>query len=232
MIKGFIFDLDDTLYDYKSANEYATNSVRDWLFVNKKVEGETFDRLFNESKKIIKYNTENQAASHSRMLYFQKLCELLNWKPTECALELYDVYWNSFLELMKIEDGVIELFDLLKSKNLKIAICTELTAQIQHRKIRRLAIDRYIDVLVTSEEAGSEKQNINIFNLTLKKLMLHSKEVIYIGDSYVKDYLGAQSAGMTAYLYCRDKSKLPKLMTGNENIITSFNGIKDIVQSL
>ncbi len=69
-----------------------------------------------------------------------------------------------------------------KKNSIKICLITDLTASIQFRKIINTKMDKYIDFVVTSEEAGVEKPDSVIFSLALSKLGLSSGEVIMIGD--------------------------------------------------
>ena len=89
---------------------------------------------------------------------------------------------------------------------IKIAICTDLTAQIQHRKIMQLGLVPYIDVLVTSEEAGSEKPNERIYELTFAKLQIlisdiKKSECLFVGDSQEKDVNAPFRFGMDSVLF-------------------------------
>jgi len=76
---------------------------------------------------------------------------------------------------------------------------TDLTAQIQLQKWQKLGLQRYIDFLVSSEEAGVEKPSPYIFELALDKLQLKAHEVIMIGDNANKDIAGANALQIKAY---------------------------------
>lgn len=222
MIKGAIFDLDDTLYNYKYINETAINKVCEYACKQLNIDKNTFYKAFElgreNTKKFMPYDC---AAKHNRIIYFQKTLEVLGLNPIEYALEMYDVYWNTMLDKMKLNFGVIELFDYLKKNNIKIAICTDLTTHIQHRKLRKLKIDKYIDCIVTSEEAGLEKPNPIIFKLCLDKLQLEAKETFYVGDSFKKDIIGASNVGIFPILIGDNKKPI-----SNDDV--KFRYINDI----
>ncbi|MFR4981098.1 MAG: HAD family hydrolase [Clostridium neonatale] len=201
MFKAGIFDLDDTLYNYKNVNEIALGELRKYTCKVLSIDEELFDKAFKYGRDFTKEGLEEYAAGHNRMIYCQKTLEFLGVNPTSYALEMYEVYWNSILENMKLNDGVIELFEYFKNNEIKIAICTDLTTHIQHRKLRKLGIDKYIDCIVTSEEAGAEKPNIRMFNLCIEKLGISSGEAFYVGDSFKKDIVGANNAGILPIWY-------------------------------
>ena len=73
---------------------------------------------------------------------------------------------------------------------------TDMQYLYQSMKIQKMNLTHLIDFLITSEEAGKEKPNIEIFNLALLKMKLKPNDVIMIGDSYKKDIIGAKNAGI------------------------------------
>lgn len=207
MVRAVVFDLDGTLYDYQSCDLYAAEQLRNYCVKYCDIEANAFNQSYDMAKEKVKKQLGNIAASHNRMLYVQVLLELLHRKPAEYALGMYDIYWNALLEHMELYPYVLPLFRELTKRKIKIAILTDLTAHIQYRKIQRLGIGAYIDVLVTSEEAGREKPDRVMFDLVLCKLALHPNEAIMIGDSRKKDIAGADAAGMHSLLFSKKKKK-------------------------
>ena len=203
--KGILIDLDDTLYAYDPCHEFGMNS----LF--KKFIEETqlnmnevqFQKAYAQSKTLIKENTTNTAASHNRALYIQNLLETLDiWDP-KLVLTLYESYWSGFLEKMELFDDVISFFE--KYKDIPKYIVTDLTAHIQNRKLIKLDLVKSINGMITSEEAGAEKPTRQVFELSLKKIKLNPKDVIFIGDNLKKDALGAADFGMQGYHLLRSE---------------------------
>ena len=68
----------------------------------------------------------------------------------------------------KLFDDVLEFLDDLRLLGIPMVIVTDLTAQIQFRKIVYFGLDRYFDFVVTSEEAGQDKPNAAPFELAMK----------------------------------------------------------------
>lgn len=201
MLKGILFDLDDTLYDYKGLERKAKESAEDYAERVLKIDRDKFREAFREGREAVKRQLPNVAAGHNRLLYYQKALEILSYTDISSAVELEEVYWNYLLEHMKLNEGVEELLKFVKGKGWKIGICTDLTAQIQLRKIRKLGLEKWLDCLVTSEEAGIEKPGLEMFQISLRKMGLESTDVLYVGDSYCRDVEGAKSAGMNVVWY-------------------------------
>lgn len=206
MIKAVVFDLDNTIYDYDKCDRYAMEKLKSYCMSTYRISGKSFDNLYEKAKNITKERLGAVGASHNRMLYAQKLMELLSEKPVSHALELYDIYWDAMLENMEPYGYVLPLFGRLERSGICIAVLTDLTVHIQHRKIRKLGIADHVSVLVTSEEAGKEKPDRAAFCLVLEKLKLPPEQVMMIGDSYEKDILGAQEAGMHGILFSRESA--------------------------
>ena len=114
---------------------------------------------------------------------------------------MYEVYWSTVLNQMRLFPYALPRVKLLKSRGIKIALLSDLTAHIQHRKIKALDIESFIDVLVTSEEVGEEKPSSKMFNRVMWKLGLEAKDLLMIGDSLERDIRGAEAVGIKALLY-------------------------------
>lgn len=196
-IKAVLIDLDNTLYDYEKCNraglEFAINRLSSIFNVPLETVKDTFDK----SRMLVKEYLGNTAASHSRFLYFQKTIEHLKGS-TDIKLteDIHELYWNAYFNQMALFDGVADFFEELKLNGIKIAIVSDLVADIQFKKLLRLGIDRYIDFVITSEEAGRDKPEKHVFQLALEKLGLPKEEVVLIGDDTDKDVKGADDYGI------------------------------------
>jgi HAD superfamily hydrolase (TIGR01549 family) len=166
------------------------------------------------------------ASSHNRLLYIQRMLEILNINSMNLALKIYDAYWDTFLNEIKPYDGVIDFLE--SCVGVPICLVTDLTAHIQHRKIETLGLYKYAAHLVTSEEAGREKPHPYMFMLALKKLNLNSEDVCMIGDNYKKDILGASALGIRSFWLNKDNKK-----ENNESELVEafkcFNSLKEIL---
>lgn len=206
MIKCVVFDLDNTLYDYDLCHGKAMAKLEAFTCGEYGITKEGFDEIFGRAQRRVKEQLSNTGASHNRILYMQLFLEELGRKPVEKALDMYDVYWNTMLDTMRLFPYVKPLFNDLKNRDIKIAILTDLTAHIQHRKLRKLGIADDIDILVTSEEVGEEKPSAHAFDLVIKKTSFVPCELLMVGDSQQKDIDGAISNGMTGLLFTKDLS--------------------------
>ncbi len=207
MIKAVIFDLDNTLYSYDDCNRYAFEALSGYM-AKYGVIPETFQQEFYAAREEVKNRLPYDfAARHNRILYCQRCAERLGLNPFSCALDMYRMYWDSFLAKAKLYDNADKVLHYLKENSIKIGICTDMTAQIQFRKIQQLGIEKLIDSMVSSEEAGAEKPSGKIFSLMLEKLNVSPEECVYVGDDYHRDIQGADAAGMKTVYFSSDCTK-------------------------
>lgn len=195
--KGVLLDLDNTLYDYEACHKPALKAGAEFLSNKWNVSYDTVIGAYKEGRSQINKELHGLGASHSRLLYFQRIGEILGFSPLLPALEAEEVYWDEYLAHMKFFPGVTEFLDAIA--DLPIAIVTDLTAQIQFRKLVRLDLDGRIAAVVTSEESGAEKPDARIFHLALKKLNLKPHEVCMVGDNWHKDIEGGIGLGMRSF---------------------------------
>jgi putative hydrolase of the HAD superfamily len=92
--------------------------------------------------------------------------------------------------------GARVLIEQLRYEKIPTALVTDMTAQIQMRKIVYFELEHAFDAVVTSEEAGAEKPDPRIFELAVKKLGLAGKSarIWMIGENAKKDIVGAREA--------------------------------------
>lgn len=203
--KGILLDIDNTLYDYDKTHKKALNELI--LYCNSEFNIPNLDILdmYDKARKRVHLELSETASSHNRLLYIQKMLEMFDINSIKYSLEIYDIYWNTFLANMDVYEGVYEFLEMYK---FKICLVTDLTAHIQHRKMKKLKLDSYVNLTVTSEENGKEKPHPCMFVTGLQKLNLEAEDVCMIGDSFKKDILGATNLGIQSiWLNYENKNK-------------------------
>ena len=218
--KGILLDLDNTLYNYDAAHQYALDEVLTRFSVRYGLTSNDAYKLYDQSKLMNHRQLTLTAASHSRLFYFQKMLELIGAFDIAECLQVDDQYWHFFLSTIKPEPHAMEMLSEIQVPK---CVVTDFTAEPQFKKLMRLEMDPWIDHLVTSEEAGVEKPHPFIYMLALNKLGMKPNEVIMIGDSYEKDCLGASALGIDSILYKGDASKQD--LTKGITVLSNFHDI-------
>jgi len=190
---AFLFDTDNTLYPYDPAHAAAQKAVRDKVASTFSITPEEFDEAFKEARNQVKTRLKHTAASHSRLLYLQRMLEIMGLgSQVLLALDFEQTYWRTFLSNAVLFDGVKELLDDIRLLGIPTAIVTDLTAQIQFRKVVYFGLDYYFDYIVTSEEAGFDKPHEAPFQIALEKMRPKGDCIWMIGDNPVNDIRGAR----------------------------------------
>ena len=199
--KGVLLDIDNTIYHYETCHKQALNLLIEELSKLLFLPKETIKNEFLKSRKTVNKRLYDTASSHSRFLYIQLTLEkILGFSDFHNTLKLEKLYWNIFLEKMELNVDAKKFILKCNEKNIPICCLTDLTAEIQFRKVLKLNLENNIKYMVTSEEVGIEKPNKKMFQSALEKLRLSADQVIMIGDSMSKDILGGESLEIKSFL--------------------------------
>ena len=187
--KAIFLDLDGTLYPYEPCHRNALRAAHAaHRRVVRKISGEVFEQLYRQARDAVHRRLRGQAASHSRLLYFQTLLELEAGRTdVRGSLLLENAYWGAFLDCMRAASWVRPFLRWCKSRGKIVVVVTNLTAGIQMRKLRRLGVEEWVDFLVTSEEAGVEKPAPAIFRIALRKASCRPGQVLVVGNDFYQD---------------------------------------------
>lgn len=190
---AILFDTDNTLYPYEPAHLAAQRAVREKVVSTFSIMPEDFDRASKEARQQVKSRLKHTAASHSRLLYMQRMLEIMGLgSQVLLALDFEQTYWRTFLTNAVLFDELKELLDDIRLLGIPTAVVTDLTAQIQFRKVVYFGLDHYFDYIVTSEEAGFDKPHEAPFRIALEKMRPKGDCIWMIGDNPVNDIRGAR----------------------------------------
>jgi len=195
MPAAILFDTDNTLYEYTPAHNAALDATIRKAYQLFGTSEQDFKQVFNKARNEIHDRLKGTASSHSRLLYFQRVLELMGLgSQVLLALDLEQTYWRTFLTNAVLFENVLELLQDVRAMRIPTAIVTDLTAQIQFRKIVYFGLDHYFDYIVTSEEAGFDKPHRGPFEIALEKINVVNQNVWFVGDNPINDIQGAKSS--------------------------------------
>ena len=225
--QAIIFDTDNTLYAYDRPHTQALAAAESKAVRLLGVDpGEVRD-AFARAREDVKRQLGKTASSHSRLLYFQRGIEILGRKTQLLiTLDLEQTYWRTFLANCELFPGVRDLLLKLRNRDIATAIITDLTSQIQFRKIVYFGLDDCFDYVVTSEEAGADKPDPAPFRLAIDKLGVEPQDIWMVGDSRRCDVDGARAFGMTALL------RLDRADRGEPEADVVFDDFRDLERFL
>ncbi|MDQ0232667.1 HAD family hydrolase [Metabacillus malikii] len=188
MINAILFDFDGTLLNRdESVKKFITNQydrLHQWVG---HVPKETYVARFIELDKrgyVWKDKVYQQLTRE---------CQItgLTWEA------LLKDYLHEFKHHCVPYDGLIQMLERLKSRNILLGIISNGFGQFQLDNIKALGIAEYFNVILISEWEGIKKPNPKIFNRALKKLNVSSSQTIFVGDHPENDVYAAQHVGIT-----------------------------------
>ena len=208
-LKAVFFDLDDTLYtSFQAGDAYAYEKLEEWAISTFGDKGKGFADAFRVNRKRLARQQPAMPPTHDRVLFAQGALERRGLNAVRYSREAFRVYWNAVFAKMTLRPGVAEFLDELRAAGVKVAICTNMLADIQMEKLEYLGIADKVDCLVTSEEAGVDKPGSAIFWLAMHKCRCLPEETVMVGDNFTHDIQGALDVGIDGvWLNWTDKPK-------------------------
>lgn len=124
----------------------------------------------------------------------------------QVAQQYADIIFEFEYENTELFDGALRLLKLLKTKDYKIGLITNSCYdEAQIRKfLRKVGIEDYFDVILTSSAERCAKPDPKIFQKALDMLDLKPDESLYIGDRPEYDAEGAKNAAMHSIIVSDD----------------------------
>jgi putative hydrolase of the HAD superfamily len=180
-----VFDLDNTLYEYKSCNKAGESAFATFA-------AETFGisrKIAKEYLQVAQGNVKSRvagASSHERILYYAEFLAICNGgSDPRFLLEAESRYWSNYFAQMQLAPFARESLVKARLNGITVALVTDLTSSIQYRKLVYLGIDSLFDVIVTSQETSGEKGTYEPFVLLSERLnkMINLNSAWFVGDS-------------------------------------------------
>lgn len=190
----FLFDLDDTLLDFRASERLSffstmqsfgiTGSVDD-LFKLYQVENRALWKLFEEAK---------TTKEHLKIERFRRI-----FAPHGITLDPEVVsarYLEALPESVVLIDHAVEICEWLALRG-EIGIITNGIHHVQTRRIANSKLAPYISFVSVSEEAGFAKPDVRFFEYSAKMAKKFSRETaLVIGDRLETDIQGARNFGI------------------------------------
>lgn len=220
MIKGILFDMDNTLLDFmlykkETAKATAKAMVKKGLPAK---ESEVYKRIFQiYDEKGIEY---------------QKTCyEVV--KPYNLEIHLAEkiqhagivAYIKKKYEVLKPYPGVKKTLRKLKKMNLKMGIVSDAPRNKIWDRLILSNLEDEFEVVVSHCDTLNYKPHPSPFQLGLKKLKLKPYDVLFVGDNPNRDIKGANELGMKTAL-----AKYGQRFKGNYKAHYELNKFEDILK--
>ncbi len=192
-IQAVLFDVDGTLYP-----NYKMYIISVLFFFRHPHIARCFQRMRKEVRKID--HIEN--FQHQQAVI---MAADLGVSIDEAARVLEKYIYGQFVDMFswikpfRVVKSVLEDF---RSSGLKLGVISDFPVK---KKLSFLELDEYWDIVMSADEMGTLKPKKDAFQKASEKLNIPTDRIIYVGNHYLYDIMGAGSAGMMTAHFSRKK---------------------------
>lgn len=210
----FLFDLDDTLLDFKASEKLSFQLCMQSLGIKTNIETIFSDyQVINKALwKAIEEGTTTQ--EHLKVERFRKVFEShqIEIDPHIASLR----YLDTLPETVVLIDHAVETCEWLVQHG-EIGIITNGIEYVQSKRINKSEIAPFISFVSVSEACGHAKPDARFFDYSTKMAKKFSKEkTVIVGDRIEADIQGAHNFGIDSCWFNPHKVSRP------EHLVPSF----------
>lgn len=127
----------------------------------------------------------------------------------DCSSRMDPLYLGSLARMDGTVSGAMDLLRRLKACHYNIGILSNGFKEVQYGKMRSSGIDRFVDLVVLSDEIDVNKPDARIFRYAEEKAGTDRSRCVMIGDNPSTDIAGAISAGWDAIWFNPSGKPMP-----------------------
>lgn len=196
--RGYLFDLDDTLFDHRHAVRTALGKLARGFPELKDVpvellEERSVELLDRWHPRVQRGEVGREESGRERMrALFAHFGIRLG---REEVVELRARYREEYRANWRPTPGATDLLAELRIRG-PVGVVSNNHRAEQEEKIRACGLGEAIDFLVTSEEVGAMKPDARIFEAAVRRMAMPRGGIVFVGDSWEADIVGAHAAGL------------------------------------
>lgn len=132
---------------------------------------------------------------------FELLFEALVLSPAPDAVAFSERYLENLGDCAELIDGTRDVLEALHGR-VHLALITNGLKAVQRSRLARSGLDRYLDVVVISDEIGVAKPHAGIFDVAFAQMGHPARSaVLIVGDSLTSDIKGGSDYGIDTCWY-------------------------------
>lgn len=203
----FLFDLDDTLLDFKKSEQLSfflalqnlgLKNGLDALFVQYQAENRALWKLYEQNLTTKDY------------LKVERFRKIFKANGIEIDPELAsNRYLETLPDTVVLMDHAVEICQWLTQFG-ELGIITNGIQHVQHQRIKNSKIAPYISFVSVSDECGHAKPDVRFFEFTVGRAKKFSKaSTVIVGDRIEADVEGALNFGIDSCWFNPEKQQRP-----------------------
>lgn len=202
----FLFDLDNTLWDFDSNARDCVIELIDTFHLQSYIQDPiAFYNAYHANNKAL-WNLYEAGQMSQQTLRSKRFAITLEQAGVPNADTLAPELGEAYLALMPTKTKLVpyakEVLEYLKSRNAGMALITNGFKEVQYKKVESSGLDAFFGHhIFISEEVGYHKPSPRIFVAALTAINGKKKETLMVGDHFRNDIEGAQVFGIDQYFY-------------------------------
>jgi putative hydrolase of the HAD superfamily len=153
--------------------------------------------------------------------------ELVSKTKSRISRKLYGS-WDSVFKSIHSYKNVRGAWLELRSMGLKLGLLSDFPLGI---KPEALKVADLSDAFCCSEDTGYLKPRKEPFLYLAEKLGCHPAEIMYVGNSYTKDIIGARAAGMKTALITKTRGNARKKYPQADIVFSQYADLPELLTS-
>lgn len=207
LIRGIVFDLDDTLCAYWDAGKKGLDETFRALTPKPFTPEQMLEAwvvAFHKFVKVIKspewYSIYLKEGHKTRVELMARALRELGIDDPELAQAMGDRYGEERDQALKLFPESLDVLETFFGRY-PLALMTNGPADVQRQEIATLGIGHYFDPILIEGEMDKGKPNPEVFQRVLDAWNLRPEEILMVGNSYAHDIRPAVAQGwQTAWI--------------------------------
>jgi len=212
--KGIGFDWAYTLVDLGEEDDRRPlQKVYEYLD-SKNLTLPDFEEFLNRTRRIFhpmieKSRTTNKEARFESVLQnlMDQLDIALNGEVT--LKKLLEIYYQEVYSERKLYPEVMSVLNSLKSLDVRMGIVSNTTNPgfMKENEMRAVGLKPFFEFAIYSSDTPFRKPHPSIFEMAIESLNMKPEEILFVGDNFKLDVIGAQNVGMKSAWINRGRIK-------------------------
>lgn len=211
MIRGVLFDMDGTMFDTEGL----------WGVINRRL-AESYGLVWDESVRTQMMGKKDRESLAVFKAFFGLEADVEELIARRREMILSD------LSAVRVNDGLMELLDILDAHGIKKAVATSSFRELAMKLLDRFDVARRFDAIVTGDDVKESKPDPAIFLEAARRIGTEPSQCLVLEDAQ-NGVEAAFNAGMRVYAIPHDDSrhhdfsKATKVIASMRDILPEFS---------
>lgn len=229
-VKAVIFDLDDTIADFRSASDVAFERAFQVIAREHGADLRDMRRVYMDIfEDFYTLHLEGQINLEEFRVYrFSRMFELVGLPVDDRFLDMCVDFMEEYYKELGTFPGACEMLRRLDS-SYPLGLITNGPTEAQWIKINKFHLDRIMEVVLVSGQIGIAKPDRRIFEIAFKGLRAEPGDVVMVGNSLEHDQQGAMNAGCRFIWANHTRQTLPDGWPEPDAVIYHFDELEGLL---